>query len=204
MSVSFNPNPTTNISSGFLLDTEGYVQGFAQDDPATRFQYEGAQVGGDTVLWGGLAVQCNLQGVDANVQGPLIIPATSAATIQAFTIFNQSMNGIITPSSNVPQFAVGSSLNIVRFGTNVRVCVAVENSTIVNDLADAEADVALYWDTTNLCITNSSGGNYALPSSVKLITVSVKGKTVYATGGNANWSVAGGSGTAGCCAIIQL
>jgi hypothetical protein len=204
MGITFDPNSTTNISSGFLVDTEGYVQGFVQDDPAMRFQWEGAQVGGSTVLWGGLAVQVNLQGVDNNQQGSVIIPATSAATIQAFTIFNQSMNGIITPSSNVPQYAVGSSLNIVRPGSLARLCVAVENTTILNDLADSEANVSLYWDTTNLCITNSSGGNYALPSTVKLITVSAKGKTVYASGGNANWSVTGGSGTAGCCAIIEI
>jgi hypothetical protein len=204
MAITLNPNATTNISSGFLLQTEGYVQGFAQDDPAMRYQWEGAQVGGSTVLWGGLAVQVNLQGVDSNMLGPVIIPSTSAATINAITIFNQSMNGIITPSSNVPQYAVGSSLNIVRFGSLARVCVAVESTAILNGLADAEANVALYWDTTNLCITTTSGGNYALPSTVKLITVSANGKTVYATGGNANWSVSGGSGTAGCCAIIEI
>ena len=203
MSVSFNPNLTTNISNGFLLDTDGYIQGFAQDDPAGRFQWEGAQVGGSTVLWGGLAVQANVQGVDKTLQGPLIIPATSLDTINGWTIFNQSMNGIITPSSNVPQYAVGSSLNIVRPGSLARIVVAVENSTILNDLATAEANVDLYWDATNLCITTSSGGNYG-PLPVQLIAVSAKGKTVYADAGATNWSVTGGSGTAGCCALIQV
>lgn len=203
MSISFDPNVTTNIKNGFLLDTEGYVQGFVQDDPAMRFQWEGAQVGGDTVLWGGLAVTVNLQGVDKNIQGSLIVPATSLSTINGWTIFNQSMNGIITPSSNVPQYAVGSSLNIVRPGSLARLCVAVASSTILNDLATAEANVDIYWDPTNLCITTTSSSNYG-PLPVQLIALSAKGKTVYASDGNANWQTTGGSGTAGCCALIQI
>jgi hypothetical protein len=203
MSLSFNPNNTTNIAAGFLVDTEGYVQGFAQDDPAMRFQWEGAQVGGSTTLWGGLAVTVNLQGVDTGQVGSLIVPATSLSSINGWTIFNQSMAGIITPSSNVPQYAVGSSLNIARPGSLARIVVAVENSTILNALADAESNVDLYWDATNLCVTNSSGGNYG-PLPVQLIALSAKGKTIYSNGGNLNWTVSGGSGTAGCCALIEV
>jgi hypothetical protein len=203
MSVSFNPNLTTNISSGFVLDTDGYVQGFALDDPAMRFQWEGAQVGGSTVLWGGLAVSLTLQGVDKNKQGSTIVPATSLTTINAWTIFNQSMNGIITPSSNVPQYAVGASLNIVRPGSLARLCVGVENLIILDALATSAPNVSLYWDPTNLCITNSSAGTYG-PLPVQLEALSAKGKTIYSSGGNTNWSTTGGSGTAGCCAIIRI
>lgn len=203
MSITINPNNTTTISNAFLLDTEGYVQGFVLDDPAMRYQWEGAQVGGSTVLWGGLAVTLNLQGVDNSMQGSVIVPATSLSTINGWTIFNQSMNGIITPSSNVPQYAVGSSLNIVRPGSLARLCVAVENATILNALASAAPNVDLYWDATNLCITNSSAGTYG-PLPVQLEALSAKGKTIYATGGNANWTTTGGSGTAGCCAIIRI
>lgn len=189
MSISFNPNVTTNIENGFLGDTEGYVQGFALDDPAMRFQWEGAQVGGDTVLWGGLAVSLALQGVDNGMQGSAIVPATSLASINAWTIFNQSMNGLITPSTNVPQFAVGSSLNIVRPGSLARICVAVENTTILDDLASAAPNVDLYWDPTNLCITTSSSGTYG-PLPVQLEALSAKAKIVTSPT-NLNWNNAG-------------
>ena len=175
MSITFNPNNTTNISAGFLVDTEGYIQGFAQDDPAMRYQWEGAQVGGSTVLWGGLAIQANIQGVDSNQQGSLIIPATSLSGINGWTIFNQSMAGIITPSSNVPQYSAGSSLNIVRPGSLARICVAVENATILDAIDTAESNVDLYWDPTNLCITTTSSSNYG-PLPVQLIAVSAKGR----------------------------
>lgn len=189
MSVSFNPSLTTNISNGFVLDTEGYVQGFALDDPAMRFQWEGAQVGGDTVLWGGLAVTLALQGVDNAEQGSSIVPATALDNIDGWTIFNQAMNGIITPTTNVPQYPVGYSLNIVRPGSLARICVAVENTTVLNALATAAPNVDLYWDPTNLCITNSSSGTYG-PLPVQLMALSAKAKIVTSPS-NLNWNNAG-------------
>lgn len=192
-SISFNPNVTTNISNGFVTSTEGYVQGFFLDDPSMRTQLEGGIVGSGVSqpLWGGQAVALNVQGVGVNAQGSVLVPSTSAGTIDGWTLFNQGMAGIITPSSNVPLYAAGASINFARVGSLLRIAVAVENTTILNALANAAANVALYWDPTNLCITNSSGGNYALPAGTQLMALSATSKIVTYSGGNANWNNAG-------------
>ena len=192
-SISFNPTITTNISGGFVLSTEGYVQGVFLDDPSMRTQLEGGQVGSGVTqpLWGGIAVALNVQAVGANAQGSTVVPATSAGTIDGWTLFNQGMAGIITPSSQVPLYAGGASINFARVGSLLRVAVAVENTTILNALANAAANVALYWDPTNLCITNSSGGNYALPAATQLLALSATSKTVTYSGGNATWNATG-------------
>jgi len=191
--ISFNPTLTTNISGGFVLSTEGYVQGVFLDDPSMRTQLEGGQVGSGVSqpLWGGLAVALNVQAVGANAQGSTVVPATSAGTIDGWTLFNQGMAGIITPSSTVPLYAAGASINFARNGSLLRIAVAVENTTILNALASAAANVALYWDPTNLCITNSSSSNYALPSNTQLLALSATSKTVTYSGGNATWNATG-------------
>lgn len=191
--ISFNPNVTTNITGGFVLSTEGYVQGVFLDDPSMRTQLEGGQVGPDVSqpLWGGLAVALNVQGVGQNAQGSTVIPSTSAGTIDGWTLFNQGMAGIITPSSQVPLYAAGASINFARVGSLLRIAVAVESGVILNALADAAANVALYWDPTNLCITNSSSGNYALPANTQLLGLSATSKTVTYSGGNATWNATG-------------
>ena len=191
-SISFNPQVTTNISNGFVLSTEGYVQGVFLDDPSMRTQLEGGIVGSGVSqpLWGGLAVSLAVQGVGVNAQGSSVVPATSAATIHAWTLFNQAMAGIITPSSNVPLYAAGASVNFARAGSLLRVCVAVASTSILNALAGDSASVALYWDPTNLCITTTSGGNYG-PLPVQLEALSASSKIVTYSGGNANWNSSG-------------
>jgi hypothetical protein len=157
-----------------------------------RSQLEGGQVGSGVSqpLWGGLAIQANVQGVGQNAQGSVIIPATSLNGINGWTLFNQGMAGIITPSSNVPLYAAGASINFARPGSLLRIAVAVENTTVLNALANAESSVALYWDPTNLCITNSSSGNYG-PLLVQLEALSATSKIVTYSGGNATWNASG-------------
>jgi hypothetical protein len=191
--ISFNPNVTTNIAGGFVLSTEGYVQGVFLDDPSMRTQLEGGQVGSGVSqpLWGGQAVELNVQGVGQNAQGSTVIPSTSAGTIHGWTLFNQAMAGIITPSSQVPLYAAGASINFARVGSLLRVCVAVESLSILNALASAAANVPLYWDPTNLCISNSASSTYALPANTQLLALSATSKTVTYSGGNATWNATG-------------
>jgi hypothetical protein len=202
-SVNFNPMTTTGFSGAFLLSTDGFVQGSMLDDPAIRYQLEGAIVGASQTppLWGGLAVELTLPAtVNANLQGSTAVASTSASTIHAFTVTNQASAGIITPSSNVPLYVAGTSCNVVRAGSGARICVAVENTTVLGNLTSASATVALYWDPTNLCITNVSSSNYALPSTVQIEALSNTSKTVsYSSGtGFATWL------TAGPAAIIRI
>jgi hypothetical protein len=190
--IEFNPNLTTAISDAFVLETHGFVQGVFLDDPAIRYQLEGGKVGPDVSqpLWGGLAISLAVPPVGMEIQGSVMVPATSLASINGWTCVNQSMNGIITPSSNVPLYAAGASLNFFRPGSNARLCVAVENTTVLDALAGDAPNVDVYWDPTNLCITNSSSGTYG-PLPVQLMTLSASSKIVTYSGGNANWNSSG-------------
>ena len=175
MSISFNPMTTTGISDGFVVSTGGYVQGTFLDDPANRYNLEGGYVGsGQTPpLWGGLAVALAIPAVGAEALGPALIAATSLTSINGWTLFNQSSAGILTPTSNVPLYAVGQSINFARPGSNLRICVAVENTAILNDLAAEAPNVDIYWDPTNLCITTTSSSNYGpLPVQIEFLSES--------------------------------
>jgi hypothetical protein len=192
-SISLNPMVTTGVSGAFLISTDGYVQGTFLDDPAQRNQLEGGQVASSqsTPLWGGLAVALALPAVvGQNAQGPSVTAAGSLGAIAGWTLFNQASAGIITPSSNVPLYSSGMSVNFARPGSLLRICVAVENTTVLNALTSAAPGVSLYWDPVNLCITNSASGNYG-PLPVQLEALSATSKTVTYSAGNANWNDAG-------------
>lgn len=190
--ISFNPQLTTGFTGGFVLDTAGYIQGTFLDDPANRYSLEGGFVGSgqSTPLWGGLAVSLAVPGLGADPLGPGIISATSLSSINAWTLFNQAAAGIITPSSNVPLYSSGMSINFARPGSNLRIVLPI-NSADVNALIGAEPNVALYWDPTNLRLDTSSSSNYG-PLPVQLEFLSTSSETVSYSAGIGTW-VNGGS-----------
>jgi|SRR6185503_10840 len=190
--VSFNPMTTTGIPDGFVLSTDGYVQGTFLDDPANRYNLEGGYVADaqSQPLWGGLAATLAVPAVGVNAQGPALSAAGSLSAINAWTLFNQASAGIITPTSNVPLYASGMSINFARPGSNLRICLAVLNTTVLNALVGAEPNVALYWDPVNLCLTNSSSGTYG-PLPVQLEALSITSKTVSYSSPNATWNPTG-------------
>jgi hypothetical protein len=191
-SVSITPYATTGFSGGFVVSTTGYIQGTFLDDPAMRYQLEGGIVASsqETPLWGGLPVTLAVPNVGVNEQGPTLVSATSLASIDGWTFFNQASAGVITPGSNVPLYPSGTSLNFARPGSLLRIALPVANSTILNDLAGAAPTVDLYWDPTNLCITTSSSETYG-PLPVQLETLSATSETVTYSGGLANWNTSG-------------
>lgn len=186
------PYTTTGISDGFVISTDGYVQGTYLPDPANRYNLEGGYVGSGqaTPLWGGLAVALAVPDVGVNAQGPAIISSTSLLTINGFTLFDQGSAGLISATSNVPLYNAGGSINFARFGSNLRICLAVENSTILDSLQGAAPYVDLYWDPVNLCLTTSSASTYG-PLPIQLEALSITSKTVSYSSPNANWNFAG-------------
>ena len=191
-SISLNPMVTTGISTGFVVETDGYVQGVFLDDPAMRYQLEGGQVASTqaTPLWGGVPVTLVTSAVGKNAQGMQVSSATTLAAINGWTFFNQATAGIITPSSNVPVYTSGMSVNFARPGSLLRICLAVESTSILDSLVGVDANVDLYWDTTNNCLTTSSAGTLG-PLPVQLESLSATSKTVTYVSPNANWNDAG-------------
>lgn len=192
--LSFNPMTTTGISDGFVVDTKGFVQGTFLDDPAVRYQLEGAQVDSSqsSPLWGGLPISLKVPAVDQDANLPSAVSATTLNGINGWVLFNQASAGIITPSSNVPLYQSGMSINFARAGSNMRIVLPVENTTQLDALVGAAPGVDLYWDATNNCLTTTSAGNIG-PLPISLEFLSAQSKTVaYNSGtGNATWNANG-------------
>lgn len=193
--ISFNPMVTTGISDAFVVDTGGYVQGTFLDDPANRYNLEGGIVASAQTapIWGGLPLTLAVPAPDSNAQGPSVTVASTLTGIHAWALFNQAAAGIITPSSNVPLYSSGMSVNFARPNSNLRIVLPVENSTVLDSLSGDAPNVDLYWDTTNNCLTTTSGAGYLGPLPIQLEFLSATSKTVsYNSGtGIATWQPAG-------------
>ena len=192
--ISFNPMTTTGVNNGFVGNTKGYVQGVILDDPAMRYQLEGAQVDASqsTPLWGGLPISLKVPAVDSDAGLPSAVAAATLNAINGWAVFNQASAGIITPSSPVPLYSSGMSLNFVRPGSLLRIVLPVENTTQLNSLIGDAPNVALYWDTVNNCLTTTSAGNIG-PLPISLENLSAQSKIVnYNSGtGQATWNFNG-------------
>lgn len=188
--INFNPMTTTGVSGAFVVDTGGYISGTFLDDPNNRYNLEGAVVGPISKtgppLWGGLPVQIAVPNADAYQLGPQVVPSTSLANINAWTLFNSAAAGIVTPTNNVPIFGAGMSINFGRVGSDLRIVLPVESTTILDALQGAAPNVDLYWDPVNYCLTTTSAGNYG-PLPVQLLFLSSNSETVSYSTGYALW-----------------
>jgi hypothetical protein len=159
-----------------------------------RYQLEGAQVDASqaTPLWGGLPITLKVPAVDSDAGLPSAVGAASLSAINGWAVFNQASAGIITPSSPVPLYSSGMSINFVRPGSLLRLVLPVENTSILDSLAGDAPNVALYWDATNNCLTTTSAGNIG-PLPVSLENLSAQSKIVnYNSGtGQATWNFNG-------------
>ncbi len=136
--LGINPALTTNAAGFFSVTEDGLVQGTAQDDPAMRFQLAGgvwdpaATVAG----YGGMGVYTNIPLSTAGTTtasealGGYVGPATSvtanaANSLTGFMVFDQAINGIISPQTPVPQFVSGMSVNYYKLGSLARISVQI-------------------------------------------------------------------------------
>ena len=174
MGISLNPLLMTNAAGSFATDLDGYIQGFALDDPAIRnWLVGGALATTETVpMWGGVPIQETLP--DSTVRskslGPVIKRATSQGTVTGFSVFNQNYAAVNTPQSPVPLSANGMLVNLFRTGSGARIVVQMDQAMVSGLAGSQTGPTALYWDVTNYRITlTTTGGNWALPTSLKLI-----------------------------------
>jgi hypothetical protein len=138
--ISFNPNVTTNAPSTFLTQTTGYIQGTAQDDPATRYQLSGGILATTETLpmWGGVGISEAIANpaysatTPADALGNVITRATNvtsgstAGNLTGFSVFDQDWSMINMPQSPVPLAASGMEVNYYRLGSNQRIVVACD------------------------------------------------------------------------------
>lgn len=192
--ISFNPFTTTFPPSPFLADTQGYVTGFAQDDPTTRNWLAGGVLASSetVVMWGGVPIseEINQLTTGSEALGPTVKRATTQGNTTGWSVFNQAGSMVITPGNSAPATSVYGYVSFYRNGTNARIAVSCD-SALVALLTAGELiySPALYWDVTNYRITlTTTGGNWALPTTVKLLSVQTNSKiTTYASSA-VSWS----------------
>ncbi|ELT1239354.1 TPA: hypothetical protein O7V74_004185 [Salmonella enterica] len=161
--LSLNPMSTTNALGSFGVQSDGYIQGVALDDPANRFNLAAGTVALTETkpLWGGLPVAELLPGTSSSPRGSFIRRAVSVAELEGFTVFNQAHNGLTTPQSPVPLYASGMSVSYYRLGSNMRVPLKASAQVVALGTSGASVKTPLAWDFVNNQITTAAAAGFA-------------------------------------------
>lgn len=191
--ISLNPMATTNAAGLFNVNSNGYTQGDAQDDPAVKFQLAGGVLATNAAqpVWGGVPVQEVIQSASAqpgtNTLGDILNLASGTVVPTGICVFNQAFQGITTPQSNVPLYSPGMSINFYRFGSGARIPLVCDAGVV--GLGGSAITTTVYYNyTTGVVTTTNPGAQAALP--VKIVGISPNGnKTVSFNSGTntANW-----------------
>lgn len=161
--LSLNPMATTNAAGSFGVQSDGFIQGVALDDPANRFNLASGTVAATETkpLWGGLPVAELLPGVKSSPRGSTIRRAVSLAELEGFTVFNQAHNGLTTPQSPVPLYASGMSVSFYRLGSNMRVPLKASEQVVALGTTGASVKTPLAWDFVNDRVTTAAAAAFA-------------------------------------------
>ena len=162
--ITLNPSKTTVATGSFGIQSTGWIQGTAVQDPAVRFALSGGLVGPNEAypMWGGLACSLSV----APVSGAALSPQTAlggyvtratqvasgstggaAGDLMGWTVFDQVHSMISTPQSEVPLAASGMMINFYRLGSGARIPVKCDPALI--DLFGDPITVATAWDFEN-------------------------------------------------------
>src|SRR6185312_4888789 len=193
--ISFNPFLTNQPQDSFLQQTAGYVQGAAYDDPSVRMELMGGYLNSaeTLVMWGGVPITevINVAGSGADGLGPAIKRATSQGNTTGFSVYNQANSMVVTPGQTAPVAAVGGYVAFFRSGSNIRIAVQADPALVaaIAGAGDAINSQALYWDVAAYRITlTTTGGNFALPTSVRLLSTNTNSKIVSYNAGAVTWT----------------
>ncbi|PEN24992.1 hypothetical protein F0332_020480 [Klebsiella grimontii] len=190
--LSLNPMVTTNAAGSFGVQSDGFIQGVALDDPANRFNLASGTVAATETkpLWGGLPVAELLPGVKSSPRGSTIRRAVSLAELEGFTVFNQAHNGLTTPQSPVPLYASGMSVSFYRLGSNMRVPLKASVQVVALGTAGASVKTALAWDFVNDRVTTAAAAAFA-GSDIATSSVTYSNGVATATTASAHGLTAG-------------
>jgi len=205
-SITFNPYGTSQPQDSFLLQTQGLVQGAPYDDTVSRLWLEGGILATTetVVMWGGVPITevINTPGVGSEGLGNTVKRATSQTNATGWSTNLQANSMVVVSGNNVPLSGTGNYVAYFRYGSQQRLAVQCDPVlySAIAGAGDAINSQALYWDVTNFRITlTTTGGNWALPTSTKLISANQNSKIVsYNSGtGAVTW-------TTGTAALIQF
>lgn len=195
MAISFSPFATYTATGTFGVQSQGYIQGTAIPNPAYRTKLASGVVSSTSSvpLYGGYAVTESLPATTNTANsllGNVIAPAaTTGANIQAFVVFNQAHNGVISTGNDVPLYDKNTTVNYYRVGSGAEIILKID-PTFAATLLSGTVSPELYWDFTNQQLVGSGTGalKFTLASSGIQIGNS---KTITYSSGAASWSSTG-------------
>lgn len=128
---SYQPFATTNVQNSFSVESDGYVQGVALDDPSVRNYLAGGPLASTESLpmWGGVALQefLPVTGTNTSMSG-VVARATAIANITGFSVFNQATAWVTSPTSECPSGSAGVTVPFYRLGSGARIALAIDPS----------------------------------------------------------------------------
>ncbi len=145
--ISFNPLLTTNGLGSFSVQSDGYVQGIALDDPAIRNSLAGGVLltTESLPMWGGVGIGEFLPASTSDgALGSGIGRALTLAGLTGFSVFNQAHNWVTSPQSQVPSAGAGMTVPFYRFGSGARIAVAIDPALVSLDTGLVTQQVS--WD----------------------------------------------------------
>ena len=160
--ITINPALTQNALGSFNIETTGFIQGQALDQPAVRFSLAGGILGPNETLpmWGGVGIsEAISSGVGSGtipetgtqtVLGNTITRATTltngAGVLTGFSVFDQNYSAVNSPESPVPLSAPSMQVNFYRLGSRARIAVAMAPGLV--DLKGDVITTQVSWDFT--------------------------------------------------------
>jgi hypothetical protein len=196
ISISFNPVATSVAAGTFNVDTDGYIQGTALDNPAVRYQLAGGFLAStETVpMWGGTLISeavpsGTIQPTSSQVSNVLGGPITRALQLNAtagtpvtgdatgIAVFDQNYAAYNYPGNEVPIVGNNMLVNFYRFGSLAR--IAVPCAAGLSTLEGVITTSKLSWDFN----ANNGIGELVLAESGNLTQTTITAATWAATSG---------------------
>lgn len=174
--VSFNPVLTSNAGGSFNIDSSGYVQGQAMDDPSYRNWLAGGVLATTETLpmWGGVGISelipsststtTSAPSLGGQIGRATTLTAQAAGQLTGFSVFDQAHHMINSPQSPVPLAGTGMSVNFYRMGSNARIAVACDPSLISLQTGLITQNVSWDFNSQRLQPYLASGGTEAVTS----------------------------------------
>jgi hypothetical protein len=157
--IAFNPYIQTNAPNMFTIESDGFIVGTAMPDPSARFALSGGWLAAAETLpmFGGVGVSESVPTERTTSPatptrpdislGSVIARATAYANLTGFSVFDQNYAAVNTPQSPVPTVGSGGLVNFYRFGSGIRVALAIDPTLVTLEGGLITAQVS--WDFTN-------------------------------------------------------
>lgn len=156
--LAFNPLATTVFNNSFSVESDGFVQGVAMDDPAVRFALAGGVLDSAETfpMWGGVGIYMKIPSSNRPL-GPPLGRATSiagATPLLGFSVFNQAHAWMSTPQSPVPTAASGMTVPFFPLNSGARIAVKINPGLV--SLEGGMESQQVSWDFAGQQLTTYS------------------------------------------------